>query len=180
MPHSRRNTALGFCHRPKQDSTEATSPPSVSKKRLCVAILRASFQTRSMGANCGLYGGRKSSVSTLRYFRNKGLSNTAWWYLALSSTMTMRLPRERCRNSFFRNASNVRASNFSHTNELAAGKAHGAKAGHRLAGGRMHQYGILDLRRHPHPAPRAVLLEMAFVQAPQFNVPASCRAPQFF
>src|SRR5574340_1834082 len=115
MPHNLRSTALGFCQRSKQVSTAATSSFRVSKKRLCVAIRRASFQTRSMGASCGLYGGRKGSVSTLRYFRSRGASNTAWWYLALSSTTTMRLPRERCRNSFFRKAPNVRASNFSHT-----------------------------------------------------------------
>jgi hypothetical protein len=35
------------------------------------------------------------------------------------------------------------------------------------------QDGVLDLRGHPHAAARAVLLEVAFVQAPQFNVGAS-------
>jgi hypothetical protein len=44
----------------------------------------------------------------------------------------------------------------------------------------MHQHRIFDLGRYPHPASRAMLLEVAFVQAPQFNVPSPCQAAQFF
>ena len=114
MPHNLRNTELGCRQRSKHFSTAASNSPSVAKKRLCVAMRRASFQTRSIGANCGLYGGRNSKVSTARYLRSNGLRSTAWWYLALSSTTIMRLPRERCRSSFFRKLSKVTASNFSH------------------------------------------------------------------
>ncbi len=81
MPHNLRNAELDFRQRSKHCSTAASSSLNVAKKRLCVAIRRASFQTRSMGANCGLYGGRKSKLSTLRYRRSKGASSTAWWYL---------------------------------------------------------------------------------------------------
>src|SRR3972149_8930678 len=114
MPHKPRSTAFGFRHKSKQESTAVSNSPRVPKKRLCVAKRRASFQTRSMGASCGLYGGRNSKVRTLRYRLSRGASNRAWWYFALSSTITMRLARERCRSNFLRNASNVRASNLSH------------------------------------------------------------------
>jgi nucleoside-diphosphate-sugar epimerase len=40
---------------------------------------RASFHTRSMGASWGLHGGRNSKVSTRRYLRVSGASETAWW-----------------------------------------------------------------------------------------------------
>ena len=114
MPHSLRSTEFGFLQRSKHVETAVSNSPRVAKNRLCVAMRRASFQTRSMGASCGLYGGRNSKVSTVRYFRSKGLRSTAWWYLALSSTITMRLPRERCRRSFFRKVSNVAALNLAH------------------------------------------------------------------
>ncbi|MFO1264915.1 MAG: hypothetical protein U1E84_16510 [Rhodoferax sp.] len=64
--------------------------------------------------------------------------------------------------------------------KFAADQAARAEAGHRLAGGRMEQYRIPDLGWHPHPAPGAVLLEVAFVQAPQFNVRTPCQTAQFF
>ena len=114
MPHSLRNTVFAFRQRLKHTTTAASTSSKLAKKRLCVAMRRANFQTRSMGANCGLYSGRNSKVSTLRYFLSKVANNIAWWYRALSSTTTMRLPRERCRNNRFRKASNVRASNLSH------------------------------------------------------------------
>src|SRR3989338_409652 len=114
MPHNLHSTVFGFFHQSKHDSTAQSNSSKVAKNLLCVARRRANFQTRSIGASCGLYGGKNSRANTLRYLRNRGASNMAWWYRALSSTMTMRLPRARCRNSFFRNVSNVRASNFSH------------------------------------------------------------------
>jgi hypothetical protein len=79
MPHSLRNTEFGFLQWSKHVATAVSNSPRVAKKRLCVAMRRASFQTRSMGASCGLYGGRNSKVSTVRYFRSKGLRRTAWW-----------------------------------------------------------------------------------------------------
>lgn len=63
--------------------------------------------------------------------------------------------------------------------ERAGAQADGPKAGHRLTGGRMEQDGILDLGRDPHAAARAMLLEVAFVQTPQFNAPAPCQAMEF-
>jgi hypothetical protein len=63
-----------------------------------------------------------------------------------------------------------------HAHELSGAQADGAKAGHRLAGRRMLQDGVLDLRRHLHAASRTVLLEVTFLQAPQFNVGASGQA----
>ena len=64
--------------------------------------------------------------------------------------------------------------------ELAGAQADGTKAGDRLAGGRMEQDRILDLGRHPHAAPGAMLLEVAFVHAPEFNALAPGQAVQFF
>lgn len=64
--------------------------------------------------------------------------------------------------------------------ELAGAQADGPKTGHRLAGGGMAQNRILDFWRHPHTTPGTMLLEVAFVHAPEFNAPASCQAVQFF
>jgi hypothetical protein len=44
----------------------------------------------------------------------------------------------------------------------------------------MFDHGIPVLGWNPHSAARAVLLEMAFVQAPQFNVAAPRQPAQFF
>ena len=114
MPHSLRSTELGFLHRSKHARMTLSNSSSVAKYRLCVAKRRANFHTRSIGASCGLYGGRNSSVRILRYLRKSGASRMAWWYRALSSTITMRLPRDRCRSNFLRNASKVTALNTSH------------------------------------------------------------------
>ena len=97
MQHSRRSTELGFRHLSKQVLTASSTSTSVVKYRLCVASRRVSFQTRSIGASCGLYGGRNSRDKMPRCLRKNGASSTAWWYLALSNTITMRLPRERWR-----------------------------------------------------------------------------------
>lgn len=65
MPHSLRSTELDCRQWQKRCSTAASNSSKVAKKRLCVAMQQASFQTCSMGANCGLYGGRKSSLSAI-------------------------------------------------------------------------------------------------------------------
>ena len=114
MPHKSFKTMLSFCHRTKHCCTTTSTSSSVSKYRLWVAKLRVSFQTRSIGANCGLYGGRNRRVSTLRCFCSNGASSLAWWYRALSKTITMRLSRVRRRSNNLRNVSNVLASNVSH------------------------------------------------------------------
>jgi len=94
----------------------------------------------------------------------------------------MRLPRERCRQKFHQKGlERGRVELGAHgADELAGAQADGTEAGDRLAGGSMVQHRILDLGRHPHPTARAMLLEVAFVQAPQFNAPAPGQAVQFF
>src|SRR5208337_4596894 len=116
MPHNLCNMRFGFFHRSKHDATAPTSSDSVAKYWLCVARRRASFHTRSIGASCGLYGGKNSNLITQRYFFRKDASSTAWWYRALSKTITMRLPRVRHRSNFFRKTLKVSALNLSHVN----------------------------------------------------------------
>lgn len=65
-------------------------------------------------------------------------------------------------------------------NELAAFQADRAKAGNGLARRGVDKYRILVFRRHPHPAARSMLLEVAFIQASQLNVLFFGQAPQFF
>ena len=92
MPHSLLSTGFGFCHPVKQDLTDTSTASSVAKYRLWVAKRRVSFQTRLIAANCALYGGKNTSVITLRYLCSSGANNLAWWYRALSRMITMRLP----------------------------------------------------------------------------------------
>lgn len=64
--------------------------------------------------------------------------------------------------------------------EFSGAQADGAEAGHGFSSGCVLQHRILDLGRHPHASARAVLLEMAFVQAPELNVGALGEPAQFF
>jgi hypothetical protein len=107
MQHNLRRTSFGPIQCWKQASTAERTSASVAKYRLCSARRLVSFQTRSIGASCGLYGGRNSNVRCRLYLRSSGLSMVAWWYLALSSTTTMRLPRRRWRSSWRRKDTNV-------------------------------------------------------------------------
>src|SRR4030042_2441625 len=116
MPHNLCNMRFGFFHRSKHESTAPTSADSVAKYWLCVATRRASFHTRSIGASCGLYGGKNSNLVTRRYFFRNGASRIAWWYRALSKTITIRLPRGRHRNTFIRKNLKVSALNLSQVN----------------------------------------------------------------
>src|SRR5579863_9482370 len=63
-----------------------------------------------------------------------------------------------------------------HANELTTVQADGTKAGDGLAGRRMPQDRILDLRWYPHAAARTVLLEVTFIQTPQFDVGTTSQA----
>ena len=45
---------------------------------------------------------------------------------------------------------------------------------------RHEERGVFIFRRNPHGDPRSVLLEMAFVEAPQINVVSSCQDEAFF
>ncbi len=67
-----------------------------------------------------------------------------------------------------------------HAHELAAVQTDGAEASHGLSGRRMAQDRVLDLRRYPHSATRAMLLEVTFIQAPQFDVGAVSQTTEFF
>ena len=64
--------------------------------------------------------------------------------------------------------------------EFSGAQADGTEAGHGFSSGRVHEHRILDLGWHPQASARAVLLEMAFVQAPELNVAVFCEATQFF
>jgi len=52
--------------------------------------------------------------------------------------------------------------------------------GHRLSGGRPPQDRIFVLRRDPHGSPGSMLLEMAFIEAPQVEVVPSGQPEAFF
>ena len=67
-----------------------------------------------------------------------------------------------------------------HANELTALQADGTEAGDGLAGRRVLQDWILDFRRYPHAATRPVLLEVTFIQTPQFDVGTASQATEFF
>src|ERR1700722_1104589 len=67
-----------------------------------------------------------------------------------------------------------------HAYELSGVQTDGPKAGHRFSGRRMPQDRVLDFGRHPHAAPRTVLLEVTFIQTPQFDVGTTSQTPQFF
>ena len=127
MQHNRCSTLLGRRQRSKQALTALSTSGSVAKYRLCVARRLVSFQTRSIGASCGLYRGRNTS--------------------------------RRCRTWRRKN---------------------GAKAGDGLAGRRMLQDRVLDFGRYPHATARTVLLEVTFIQTPQFDVGTASQTTEFF
>lgn len=64
--------------------------------------------------------------------------------------------------------------------ELSRAETYGPEAGHRLPRGRMFQDRVLDLRRDPHPGAGPVLLEVALVQAPEFDALNLFESAQFF
>ena len=84
--------------------------------------------------------------------RSKGLRSMAWWYLALSRTTTMRLPRERCRRSFFKRfqRNRVEPSHMVRMNLPVLRRPHRSRR--QICGwGRASAPGP-DLRWHPHAA----------------------------
>ena len=173
LPHNLRNTELGVLQRSKHRATAVSTSSKVAKNRFCVARRRASFQTGSTGASCGLSGGRNSRVSTARYFRSHGLRRPAWWSRALSSTSTMRVSRERCCNGVLQKGlERGRVERGApRADDRAGAQTDGPKTGDRLAGGCIEEDRILDRGRHPHAAPGAMLLEVAFVHAPESDTP---------
>lgn len=87
------------------------------------------------------------------------------------------MPQQRLQKSLERDRVERRAQG---TDERAGAQTDSPEARDRLAGGRMEQDRILDLGRHPHAASGAMLLEVAFIHAPEFNATAPCQAVQFF
>jgi len=67
-----------------------------------------------------------------------------------------------------------------HAYKLSGAQADGTEASHGLASWRMLQDGVLDFRRDPHAAARAMLLKVAFIQVPQFDVGTASEATEFF
>ena len=67
-----------------------------------------------------------------------------------------------------------------HAYELTAAQTDRTETSHGLSGRCMLQNGVLDFRRYPHTTARTVLLEEAFIQAPQLNVGAACQSTEFF
>src|SRR5271154_3058343 len=67
-----------------------------------------------------------------------------------------------------------------HPYELPGIRSDGTKAGHRLSSWRVPQDRILDFGRHPHAAAGTVLLEVAFIQTPQFDVGTASQTSEFF
>src|SRR5882757_5989372 len=67
-----------------------------------------------------------------------------------------------------------------HAYELAGDQTDGAETGHGLSGRGVLQDGILDFRRYPHATARTVLLEVTFIQTPQFDVGTASQATEFF
>src|SRR4030067_189273 len=92
MPHNLCNMRFGFFHRSKHESTAPTSADSVAKYWLCVATRRASFHTRSIGASCGLYGGKNSNPVTRRFFFRKVASFNAGSFVSGGIHIRSRVP----------------------------------------------------------------------------------------
>src|SRR5438874_1650899 len=67
-----------------------------------------------------------------------------------------------------------------HAYELTGDQTDGAEASHGLSGRRVLQDGVLDFRWHPHSTARTVLLEVTFIQTPQFDVGTTSQATEFF
>ena len=64
--------------------------------------------------------------------------------------------------------------------ELASPEMDGPEQGHGLPRRRVEQHGIRLLGRHPHDAAGAVLLEMAFVEAPEVTRVGAGEPTEFF
>ena len=63
----------------------------------------------------------------------------------------------------------VELTRFPSKEELAVPQTDGAEVAHTPPGGMVKQNGVFAFRRDPHPAARAVLLEVHFVHSPEIN-----------
>jgi hypothetical protein len=64
--------------------------------------------------------------------------------------------------------------------ELAGAQAYCPEAGHRLPRWGVFQNRIFDLGRNPHPGAGSVLLEVALIQAPEFDALNPLQSTEFF
>jgi hypothetical protein len=64
--------------------------------------------------------------------------------------------------------------------ELPGAEVDGTKAGNGLPRRSMQHHRVLDLRRNPHPQPRAMALEVALIEVPKLNVIPLRQAFRFF
>ena len=69
---------------------------------------------------------------------------------------------------------------FTTVHELPVPDADGSKVANALPGRMMQQNGVLDLRRHPHPTGRAVLLEPDLIESPEIHRVVPGQGAQFF
>jgi hypothetical protein len=67
-----------------------------------------------------------------------------------------------------------------HAHELPTVQTDGTKAHHRLSGRRISQDRVLDFGRYPHAASGTMLLEVTFIQTPQFDVGTTSQTTDFF
>ena len=89
----------------------------------------------------------------MRELAHKGWRSTAWRYLALSSTTTMRFPRAMPEEPLQEARERDRIELLAHgAYKLVGIQTDRAEAGHQFAGGGMYRHRILDLGRHPHRA----------------------------
>lgn len=69
---------------------------------------------------------------------------------------------------------------FPPVHKLPIAQTHRAEIPHAPASREMGQHGIVDFRRHPHPAAGAVLLETHLIQRPQIHLAQSHTVLEFF
>ncbi len=67
-----------------------------------------------------------------------------------------------------------------HSHELPGVQTDSPNAGDGFSGPRMPQDRVLDSGRYPHAAAGTVLLEVTFIQTPQFDVGTTSQAPELF
>jgi hypothetical protein len=97
------------------------------------------------------------------------------YYAALTSHAGSRQDFEKCQESL-----GVESTGLLAIDKLSVAQPNGPKVTNAFAGGMVEQNGILDFRRHPHPAAGTVLLKMNFVQRPQVHSTVPYQFLKFF
>jgi hypothetical protein len=80
----------------------------------------------------------------------------------------------------FKASFGIEATGLPSVDQLAVTQAHGAEISDTPSRRMMQQHRVDRLRRNPHPASRAVLLEVNFIHCPKVNALASCQSAKFF